>query len=108
MAKMKNKVHYDEGADTLYFHFGNDNEPVYSEDIDNGVMVEIGWFSGMPKGFRVLGFKESRINPISLVKTAFEEIKRIYQERIEELQQREHREIDGYEENLPNMLAGIA
>ncbi|HOK66869.1 MAG TPA: DUF2283 domain-containing protein [Anaerohalosphaeraceae bacterium] len=54
--KMNITHHYDEEADILYIDFGS-NEPCFTEDIDGVVMLEIGWFSKLPRGIKVIGPK---------------------------------------------------
>lgn len=54
--RIKISHHYDEEADILYIDFGS-NEPCFTEDIDGVVMLEIGWFSKMPRGLKVIGPK---------------------------------------------------
>lgn len=49
--------HYDEDADVLYIDFGSD-EPCYTENLDDLVMIEIGWFSKIMHGIRIIGPKE--------------------------------------------------
>ncbi len=55
MAKRQLKVnqHYDDEANVLYIAFGSD-EPTYTENIDDIFMLEIGWFSRLPQGIRVV------------------------------------------------------
>ncbi len=51
---------YDKEADVLYVSFGDD-EPTYVDNIDDIMLIEVGCFSGLPKGFRVLGFREKKV-----------------------------------------------
>ena len=46
---------YDEDADVLYVRTSGDQEPTFVENVDDVLLLEVGWFSGLPKGFRVLG-----------------------------------------------------
>lgn len=48
--------HYDEEADVLYINL-SDDEPTYVDNIDDTLLLEIGWFSGLLKGFRILGLR---------------------------------------------------
>jgi uncharacterized protein YuzE len=48
---------YDSEADTLYVTFGT-GEPSYAEEIDDVFVVEMGMFSRLPTGFRVINFSE--------------------------------------------------
>ena len=57
---IKSESHYDKVADVFYVSFG-DEEPTYVENIDDIMLIEIGCFSGLPKGFRVLGFRENQV-----------------------------------------------
>lgn len=57
---IKSKSHYDKDADVFYVSFG-DEEPTYVENVDDIMLIEIGCFSGLPKGFRVLEFREKRV-----------------------------------------------
>lgn len=50
--------HYDEEADVLYIDFGSD-EPCYTENLDDLVMIELGWFSKKMHGIRIVGPKEA-------------------------------------------------
>ena len=45
--------HYDEDSDVLYIDFGSD-EPCYGENLDDKVITQIGWLSGLLKGFIIL------------------------------------------------------
>ena len=56
--------HYDDDEDVLYFSFGSD-EPCYTENLDDFVMVEIGWFSHLPRGFCILGPKAHKLKGVA-------------------------------------------
>ena len=47
---------YDSEDDVYYVSFET-GEPSYSEEIDDDVVVELGIFTNMPTGFRILNFK---------------------------------------------------
>jgi hypothetical protein len=55
---------YDKEADVLYIAFGGDDEPTYGENIDDVTVLEIGWFTQLPKGLTVIGLKSHRITSI--------------------------------------------
>ncbi len=57
--------HYDQDADVLYISLGID-EPAYTENIDDMLMIDIGWFSGLPRGFRILGPKYHKLKALNL------------------------------------------
>ncbi len=58
--KMKISHHYDQEADILYIDFGSD-EPCFTEDLDGVVMVDIGWFSKLPRGLRIISPKARKV-----------------------------------------------
>jgi len=70
MAKLDPKVDYDEFGDVLYVTFGT-GEPSYCEEIDDFFLLELGIFSNLPTGFRLIGFKE---------KIKFNQMKKVRQE----------------------------
>jgi hypothetical protein len=62
--KIESSHSYDKEADVLYLAFGGDDEPTYAENIDDVLVLEIGWFTHLPKGLTVLGLKTHRIASI--------------------------------------------
>ena len=85
MAKPANKQiveNYDSEADTLYVSFGT-GEPSYAEEIDDVFVVEMGMFSHLPTGFRVINFSKHK------VKTILTAIKKVIKQKA----RREKREI---------------
>ena len=66
MAKQINKQlveKYDAETDTLYVSFGT-GEPSYAEEIDDVFVVEMGMFSHLPTGFRVINFSKHKVKEI--------------------------------------------
>ncbi len=61
--KMNITHHYDELADILYIDFGSD-EPCYTETISGAIMLDIGWFSKLPRGVKIISPKARRIKAI--------------------------------------------
>jgi hypothetical protein len=53
--QLKIKHSYDKDADVLYVRFNPNKEPTFVENVDDLLLFEIGWFTGLPKGFRILG-----------------------------------------------------
>ena len=85
MAKQTNQQiieSYDSEADTLYVSFGT-GEPSYAEEIDDVFVVEMGMFSHLPTGFRVINFSKHK------VKAIFTSIKKVIKDRV----RREQKEI---------------
>jgi hypothetical protein len=52
--------HYDRNADILYVDFGFD-EPCYTESTDGVVMIDIGWFTKLPRGLRIISPSTRRV-----------------------------------------------
>jgi hypothetical protein len=48
---------YDSEDDICYFSFGT-GEPSYVEDVSDEILIELGIFTNMPTGFRILNFKK--------------------------------------------------
>lgn len=69
--KMNITQHYDEKADILYIDFGSD-EPCFTEDLDGFLMIDIGWFSKLPRGLRVVSPKSLKVRSIKMVITQAE------------------------------------
>lgn len=69
--KMNITQHYDEEADILYIDFGSD-EPCFTEDLDGFLMIDIGWFSKLPRGLRVVSPKSLKVRSIKMVITQAE------------------------------------
>ncbi len=83
--------HYDEQADVLYFTFGG-NEPCYTENIDDFLMVEIGWFSRLPHGFCVIGPKAHKLKGVrfqAVIAKAEKQFLSIMEERRKEIERQE-------------------
>jgi uncharacterized protein YuzE len=78
MAKQTNQQiveSYDTAADTLYVSFGT-GEPSYAEEIDDVFVVEMGMFSHLPTGFRVINFSKHK------VKAILASIKKVIKDRV--------------------------
>jgi len=46
-------IHYDRTSDVLYVSFGTE-EPSYAKDIDDSLILHMGYKSNLPTGFRLL------------------------------------------------------
>ena len=64
--KMNITFHYDERADILYLDFGS-NEPCYTDDLDGFLMIDIGWFSNLPRGAKIISPKARNIGSVKVV-----------------------------------------
>jgi len=92
--EIKPRISYDKRADVLYVNFG-DNEPTFTEDLDDNevVLLEIGWFSGLPKGFRIISPKKQKITGFNFqitVQNIQKQLKDIFEKRIHQLQTEEN------------------
>ncbi len=54
------KFDYGEESDVLFINLGS-NEPSYSQEVDDVLLVEKGMFTHWITGFRVLGFKHHNV-----------------------------------------------
>ena len=61
--KMNITQHYDELADILYIDFGSE-EPCYTEAISGIAMLDIGWFSKLPRGVKIISPKANQIKAV--------------------------------------------
>ena len=73
---------YDTETDTLYVSFGT-GEPSYADEIDDVFVVEMGMFSHLPTGFRVINFSQHKDKAITA------SIKKVIKDRV----RREQKEI---------------
>lgn len=56
---------YDRESDTYYLTF-NTGEPSYCVEADDVLLIEVGLFSNLPTGFRILNFSKSNARPVEL------------------------------------------
>lgn len=56
---------YNEEDDIYYVTFKT-GEPSYCYEIDDVLVLELGLFTHLPTGFRILNFKENKIKAISI------------------------------------------
>jgi len=104
--KISVRHHYDKKSDVLYVHFG-ENEPTYVENIDDFLLLEIGWFSGLPKGFRILGLKYHNIESINttvIVRQIKKQVRELMEDRRRAIKEQEPVFAD-FCNTLPNILA---
>jgi len=89
--KIGPKPRYDEESDVLYVRFVDDNEPTFVENVDDILLLEIGWFSGLPKGFRILGPKYHKIRNLKtlVVVKLKKQLRQIMKEKRHLLEQQE-------------------
>lgn len=99
--KMKIQHHYDPDADVLYISLADD-EPTYTESIDDTLYLELGWFSGVPKGFRIISpmAKHVSINIGFIIK----QLKQVVEGRRKELKEEEVLFGNMIKQQLPEML----
>jgi uncharacterized protein YuzE len=101
--ELKIEHHYDPEADILYISLADD-EPTYTESIDDILYLEMGWFSGIPKGFRIMSAMAKRIN-INITSTfIIKHLKQVVEDRRKELKQEEVVFGNMIKQQLPEML----
>jgi uncharacterized protein YuzE len=54
---------YDQEDDIYYVNFKT-GEPSIVDEVDDNLLVEVGMFTGMPTGFRILNFKKANITGV--------------------------------------------
>ena len=65
--------HYDQEDDIYYVGFKT-GEPSHVVEVDDVLLVEVGMFSGMPTGFRILNFKKNKVPKVSFLLEAVEKV----------------------------------
>jgi hypothetical protein len=106
---LKPRSNYDSQADVLYVGFG-DAEPVFTEDVDDNetILLEIGVFSGLPRGFRIIGPKKHNIKQLGFqvwIQPVKARMKSLLEERIQGLRRQEPDLERIAEQELQNALA---
>ena len=89
--KMSVRHHYDKESDVLYVHFG-EKEPTYVENIDDFLLLEIGWFSGLPRGFRIIGPKYHNVSSVKLtmvIKQIQKQVRQLMEQRRRAIKEQE-------------------
>jgi len=97
VAKTKVEFEYDEEADVLYISLGT-GEPSYSEEVDDILVVDKGFFSHQITGFRLIGVRFHKI-----------EVEVVLQETIPKAFEQERTEIQsilGDREKIHSALLG--
>ncbi len=96
---------YDKAADVLYVRLANDQEPTFVENMDDHVLIEIGWFSGLPKGFRILGPKYHNVKSIvATIGQIKKQLRRLMEDRRKAIKEQEPVFVN-FCKSLPNILA---
>lgn len=73
--------YYDEECDIYYVTFKT-GEPSHIVELNNVILVEVGMFSSLPTGFRILNYSKSKLTNISFsVKDIHKKIGNIIKER---------------------------
>ena len=81
--------HYDKDADVLYIDFGSD-EPCFTESTDGTLLIDIGWFSKLPRGIRIISPKAQKIEQFGFFIARIEKTCRnIMEKRVKQIQTEE-------------------
>jgi hypothetical protein len=65
--------YYDVEDDVYYVAFKT-GEPSFVMEVDDILLIEVGIFTKMPTGFRILNFKKHKISKVSFVQKQVEKI----------------------------------
>lgn len=63
---------YDSEDDTYYVSFKT-GEPSYCKEVDDVILLEVGLFSNLPTGFRILNFRKNKVQSVAIL---LEKVKR--------------------------------
>jgi hypothetical protein len=81
--------HYDKDADVLYVDFGSD-EPCFTESPDGTLFIDIGWFSKLPRGIRILSPKSKKIQKFEIFIAQVEQTCRnLIEQQVKQIQAQE-------------------
>ena len=69
---------YDQEDDTYYVTFKT-GEPSYCIEVDDVLLLEVGMFTNLPTGFRILNFHKSHVKPVQ-VKALSKKVKKTLEE----------------------------
>lgn len=75
---IKFSENYDKETDIYYVTFKT-GEPSYCEEVDDILVLEMGMFTNLPTGFRILNFSKHHVAFVG-VKVIFNKIKKIIEE----------------------------
>ena len=99
--------HYDKKADILYIDFGS-NEPCFTEDIDGFLMIEIGWFSKLPCGAKIISPKARKVKSIQMeIKKIEKTFHELVDKRVKQLRSAEPTLQTNLGQELNQALAGV-
>ena len=107
--ELKVDHHYDKEADVLYVTFGSD-EPAYTKNVDDFLMLDIGWFSGLPQGFRIIGPKSHGLQGIkfkAVIKKAEKQFHAVMENRCKEIKKQGPILNKVLQKEMPNISAMV-
>lgn len=90
---------YDPETDTMYVSFGT-GEPSYAEELDDVLVLEMGVFSRLPTGFRIINFSKHKVAGV----TVSVEIKKKLDNTIK---REEHEVIQNFRERVQQLEQGV-
>lgn len=71
---------YDQEDDIYYVTFKT-GEPSYCVEVDDKVLLEVGVFTKLTTGFRILNFRNSKVKMVKLKKLISKTMKSVYSEK---------------------------
>ena len=83
MSEKPRHFEYDERADVLYVNFGFDELSI-SNEINEDLVVDIGYYSGLVTGFRVISPRRKKISVSLIVEKMIPRVQRIAKKRVRE------------------------
>ena len=82
---------YDKDSDVYYVSF-NTGEPSFVEEVDDSLLLEVGIFTKMPTGFRILNFTKQDVKAVALftreVRRTIQEVKKDARFNIEDREEK--------------------
>ena len=92
---------YDQEDDVYYVSFKT-GEPSCVVEIDDVILLEVGLFTNMPTGFRILNFKKHKVGSVSII---FKKIRKTVEDAAKNLQSAIRSREDQLERKLEEVLA---
>lgn len=78
---------YDQEDDVYYVTFKT-GEPSYCVEIDDRILLEVGIFTNLTTGFRVVNFHKSKVKRVEFKKLVRKAMKSVYSEKLTSVFQR--------------------
>jgi hypothetical protein len=90
--------------DDIYYVTFKTGEPSFVDEVEDNLLVEVGMFTGMPTGFRILNFKKANI-PGLLFEKAVDAVDALFESAKHRFQSDSDIRETQFEESLKKVLA---